>query len=393
MRFEPLAAGLAVLILSAAAPLAQEKPAAPSLAPAVTVARAAEREVVERAVVTGTLVPREEVLVAPEIEGLRITEILVEEGAVVRQGDVLARLSRDIIEATLAQNAASITRAEAAIAQAKSQIVQAEAAQVEAQQALERARALLKSGNTTEVQLEQRVSAARSAEGRLSAARNGLGMAEAELRSAVAQKQESDVRLARTDIRAPRAGIVSRKTARLGAAASASAEPLFRIIAEAEIELEGEVTETQIGRIREGAPAQVTVENGRVVEGRVRNVFPEIDRATRLGKVRIALPKDAPLRIGAFARGTVELARRTGIAVPIASVIYGADGPAVQVVVDNKVQARRVRTGLASDGFVQVEEGVAAGDLVVAKAGSFLRDGDTVRPVVADKTARAEGAQ
>ena len=119
------------------------------------------------------------------------------------------------------------------------------------------------------------------------------------------------------------------------------------------------------------------VENGRVVEGRVRNVFPEIDRATRLGKVRIALPKEAPLRIGAFARGTVELARRTGIAVPIASVIYGTDGPAVQVVVDNKVQARRVRPGLASDGFVQVEEGVAAGDLVVAKAGSFLRDGDT----------------
>jgi HlyD family secretion protein len=393
MRFSPLAAGLAVLILSAAPLLAQEKPAAPSLAPAVTVVRAAEREVVERAVVTGTLVPRDEVLVAPEIEGLRITEILVEEGAVVRQGDVLARLSRDIIEATLAQNAASITRAEAAIAQAKSQIVQAEAAQVEAQQALERARALLKSGNTTEVQLEQRVSAARSAEGRLSAARNGLGMAEAELRSALAQKQENEVRLARTDIRAPRAGIVSRKTARLGAAATASAEPLFRIIAEAEIELEGEVTETQIGRIREGAPAQVTVENGRVVEGRVRNVFPEIDRATRLGKVRIALPKEAPLRIGAFARGTVELARRTGIAVPIASVIYGADGPAVQVVVDNKVQARRVRPGLASDGFVQVEEGVAAGDLVVAKAGSFLRDGDTVRPVLADKTARAEGAQ
>ena len=82
-------------------------PATPSLAPAVTVVRAAEREVVERAVVTGTLMPREEILVSPEVEGLRITEVLVEEGASVKQGDVLARLSRDILEATLAQNAAA----------------------------------------------------------------------------------------------------------------------------------------------------------------------------------------------------------------------------------------------------------------------------------------------
>src|SRR5215207_1159575 len=72
-----------------------------SLAPTVTVTRAAEREVVERAIVTGTLIPRQEVLVAPEIEGLRVTEVLVEEGDSVAQGQVLARLSRDLLETTL----------------------------------------------------------------------------------------------------------------------------------------------------------------------------------------------------------------------------------------------------------------------------------------------------
>jgi HlyD family secretion protein len=145
-----MAAAVAAFGLAASAALAEEAaPAAPSLAPAVTVVRAAERELVERAIVTGTLVPREEVLVAPEVEGLRITEVLVEEGAVVKQGQVLARLSRDILDATLAQNTAALARAEAAIAQAQSQIVQAEAAQTEAAQALERARALMRSGNTT----------------------------------------------------------------------------------------------------------------------------------------------------------------------------------------------------------------------------------------------------
>jgi RND family efflux transporter MFP subunit len=384
---------LAVLTaLSLAWPLsasAQQAPA-PSLAPAVSVVRAAEREVVERAIVTGTLVPRDEILVAPEVEGLRITEVLVEEGAQVHQGQVLARLSRDILETTLAQNAATVTRTEAAIAQARNQIIQAEAAQTEAAQALERTRSLIRSGNATEVQLEQRVSAARAAEGRLAAAQDGLRIAEAERRSAEAAKREIEVRLARTEIRAPEAGIVSRKTARVGATATASGDPLFRIIARGEIELEGEVTETQILRIRQGATAVVSFDQTRTINGRVRNVFPEVDRATRLGKVRISVGVDPSLRIGAFARGTIEIARRTGVAVPTASVIYGAQGATVQVVANDRVEARRVRTGLSAEGYVEVQEGVSAGELVVAKAGSFLRDGDVVRPVMAEQTAKAQ---
>lgn len=392
-RLSFVLAAAATLVLPLSGLAAETPAAAPNLAPAVTVVRAADREIVERAIVTGTLVPREEVLVAPEVEGLRVTEVLVEEGAVVGQGDVLARLSRDILETTLAQNGAAVTRAQAAIAQANSQIIQAEAAQVEAQQALERTRALIRGGNATEVQLEQRVSAARAAEGRLAAARDGLRMAEAELRSSEAQRQETQVRLARTEIKAPRGGIVSRKNVRLGATATAVGDPLFRIIADGEIELEGEVTETQIGRIRAGAPALVTVDQNRPVEGRVRNVFPEVDRATRLGTVRISLTKDAPIRIGSFARGTVELARRTGVAIPTASVLYGQEGATVQVVQGDKVQSRRVKVGLSADSFVQIESGIGVGDLVVAKAGSFLRDGDTVRPILNDKTAQAEGAQ
>jgi len=75
------------------------------LAPVVTVAHAIARELVERVVVTGTLVPRDEVLVTPEVEGLRITELLVEEGAVIQQGQVLARLSRDTWRRSLPKTA------------------------------------------------------------------------------------------------------------------------------------------------------------------------------------------------------------------------------------------------------------------------------------------------
>jgi len=360
-------------------------------APAVSVTRTAEREITERAVVTGTLVPREEVLVAPELEGLRITDVLVEEGDAVTKGQVLARLATDLLETELARNTASFNRAEAGVAQARSQIVQAEAAQVEAAQALERTRSLIKGGNTTEAQLEQRVSAARAAEGRLAAARDGLRIAEAERQSEEAQKREIQVRLVRAAIKAPQAGIISRKNAKVGATATASGDPLFRIIANGEIELEGEVTETQLVRLREGAPAQVSIDQGRTIEGRVRNISPEVDRTTRLGRVRVALPRDPALRIGAFARGTVELAQTTGVAVPLSAVIYSAKGAAVQVVVDERIETRQVRTGLSADGFIQVE-GVSTGDLVVTRAGSFLRDGDVVRPVLAE-SAQAEGAR
>ena len=376
-----LAAGPALAQAPAQAQTPASVPAAPP--PAVTVVRAAEREIVERAVVTGTVVPRDEILVAPEIEGFRITHVLAEEGDRVERGQVLARLDRDLLDAQRAQNAASIAKAEAGIAQARSQIIQGEAAYLEATQSLDRARSLMKSGNFTEAVLEQRVSLARSGEAKLAASRQGLTMAEAERAQAGAQGREIALRLARTEIRAPEAGIVSRRTARVGAAATAVGEPLFRLIARGEVELEGEVTDVQLARMRPGAPAIIALDAERRIEGRVRVVYPEIDRATRLGKVRIALPADSGLRIGAFARGSVEVARRGGTAVPITSVVYAPGGGATVLAVrDDRVELRRVTTGLQAEGFIEVRGGVEAGEPVVAGAGSFLRDGDRVRPIL-----------
>ncbi|MEA1831613.1 efflux RND transporter periplasmic adaptor subunit [Methylobacterium durans] len=391
-RLPVFLAALAPLLLPlAAAPAAAAEvasvPSAESLAPAVTVVPAEDREIVERAIVTGTLVPRDEILVSPEIEGHRITELLVEEGDRVAQGQVLARLSREMIETQEAANLAAIARAEAAIVQARSQIVQAEAAQTEARQSLERAQTLIRTGNATAVTLEQRVSTAQGAEGKLAAARGGLQAAEADLATAKAQAAEIALRRARTEIRAPEAGIVNRRTARVGATATAVGEPLFRLIARGEIELEGEVPETVMPRLHVGDAAALDLDEGRKLAGRVRRVYPEVDRMTRLGKVRISLKDDPALRIGAFARGTVEVARRRGIAVPVSSLLFASDGGAsVLVVRDGRVEARPVTTGLSAEGFTEVRGTLAADEAVVARAGSFLRDGDRVRAVAPEGT-------
>ncbi|GJD43870.1 Multidrug resistance protein MdtE [Methylobacterium cerastii] len=393
-------AGLAAVLCAGAAPAdAVETAAVPeaqAIAPAISVVPAETREIVERAVITGTLVPRDEILVSPEIEGFRIIQLLVEEGDRVAAGQVLARLSTEMIATQEASNVAAIARAEAAIVQAKSQIVQAEAAQTEARLSLERAQTLIKTGNGTAAILEQRVSAAQGADGRLASARGGLQASEADLATAKAAGTEIALRRARTAIRAPEAGIVNRRTARVGGTATAVGEPLFRLIARGEIELEGEVPETWLPRIMVGDPARLDLEDGRQIVGKVRRVYPEVDRTTRLGKVRIALGDDPALRIGAFGRGTVEVARRTGVAVPVSSLLFSADGSAgVLVAKDGRVEARKVMPGLSAAGFSEIRSGLSAGEAVVARAGSFLRDGDRVRAVppeavtpLADATAR-----
>ena len=382
LRIAGLAGFLSVTAMPAGAVETAAVPEAEVIAPAISVVPAETREIVERAVITGTLVPRDEILVSPEIEGFRIIALLAEEGDRVAAGQVLARLSTEMIATQEASNAAAIARAEAAIVQARSQIVQAEAAQTEARLSLERAQTLIKTGNGTAAILEQRVSAAQGADGRLAAARGGLQASEADLATARAAGAEIALRRARTAIRAPEAGIVNRRTARVGGTATAVGEPLFRLIARGEIELEGEVPETWLPRIKVGDPARLDLEGGRQIDGKVRRVYPEVDRLTRLGKVRIALGDDPALRIGAFGRGTVEVARRTGVAVPVASLLFAADGSAgVLVAKDGRVEARKVVPGLSAAGFSEIRSGLSAGDAVVARAGSFLRDGDRVRAV------------
>lgn len=268
-----------------------ENPVAPpkaSLAPVVSVIEARQREIVESVVVSGTLVPRNEILISPEIDGYRVTELLVEEGASVERGQLLARLSRDLIDRQLAQQSALIDKAAAAVPQAQNNIEDVEAAETEARLGFERAQQLMKSGNATAVVMENRTAALRQNQSRLAFARNGLDMAKADLAQAQAVRNELELRLTRTEIRAPEAGVISRRNARVGMTASSSAEPLFRTIARGEIELEGEIVETKLPMLRESSAAWIELGDGSRIDGRVRAIYPEVDKVSRLGKVRIS---------------------------------------------------------------------------------------------------------
>jgi RND family efflux transporter MFP subunit len=358
------------------APVATPKP------PSVSVTTAESGTLAETILLTGTLVARDEVMVGAEIDGLAITELLAEEGDKVARGQVLARLSRDMLDAQLAQNAASISRAVAGIAQAKNQIAEAEATARQTDAAFARARALVASGNTTTVNLAQREAASLVARARVLVAEDALRLAQSDKELAEAQRREIQVRLARTEIKAPAAGTISRREAKLGALVSSAAEPLFRIIGAGTIEVEADVPEMSLARLRVGQNALVRPAGiDEPIPARVRLVSPEVNRTSRLGRVRLAVNPVPGLAVGAFARGTVEVDRRDGTLVPLSSVLYRPEGAIIQVVRDGIVETRSVTVGLKADGKAEIRKGIAPGEQVIAISGTFVRDGDRVTPV------------
>jgi HlyD family secretion protein len=82
-------------------------------------------------------------------------------------------------------------------------------------------------------------------------------------------------------------------------------------------------------------------------------------------------------------RAMIKTGQSCGVAVPLTAVLYGNGGTVVQVIRRARVETKRVEVGLMSGGQVEIREGLVEGDIVVARAGALLREGDPVRPVTA----------
>ena len=120
------------------------------------------------------------------------------------------------------------------------------------------------------------------------------------------------------------------------------------------------------------------------VDGKVRRIAPTIEPSVQLGQVYIALNNsNKRILVNASGRALIKTGQSCNVAVPLTAVQYGTAGTVVQVVKRSRIETRRVETGLMSGGQIEIKEGLAEGDDVVARAGALLREGDTVRPVTA----------
>jgi HlyD family secretion protein len=190
-------------------------------------------------------------------------------------------------------------------------------------------------------------------------------------------------------IQAPAAGVISSRAAVVGTLVSGRAEPLFRIAAKGEMELVADVPVKKLAAIAPDQPAKIEMIGIGEMPGRVRLISTAINPTTQLGQVRLFIGSDPRLRAGVFGRATIEVGRRCGAAVPLSAVLYGQGGAVIQAVRDGRIETRRVTVGLIAKGQAEIREGLSEGDMVVARAGAFVRDGDRVKTVTAtDPSAR-----
>jgi multidrug efflux pump subunit AcrA (membrane-fusion protein) len=189
-------------------------------------------------------------------------------------------------------------------------------------------------------------------------------------------------------VQAPVAGLVSGSTAVIGAIASGKGEALFSIIPRSEFDLVGLVPARDLSKLAVNQTARIRIIGAGEAEGRVRRVAATVEPNSQLGQVLVALNSSRRLLVNSSARAMIKTGQSCGVSVPLTAILYGSAGTVVQVVRRDRVETRRVEVGLMSAGQVEIRQGLVEGDIVVARAGALLREGDAVRPITAGTDAK-----
>ncbi|SFB32758.1 RND family efflux transporter, MFP subunit [Rhizobium sp. NFR07] len=357
----------------------------------VTVVVARQGAVTEKIPVVGSLAAREEVDVHPLVQGQAIEKILAEVGQSVQKGQPLAIIDTTEAVMLLDKNAISILRARAAMQVEMSRLDVASVAETQARRVLERSRALQPRGAVSQQVLDEHENAHARALAELGLARQSVALAEADMELVARERREIELTIERSTVRAPEAGLVLRRTARIGAMTSGSAAPLFVIARDAVVEFVAQVTETSFLRLGEGMRAEINLFGYEgSLGGTVRLNAAGLDAATRSGEVRVELDETSGLKPGAFARGTINASARRNILLPGSAVKTAGGRSNILVVRDGVIDLRQVTTGARQDGLVEIVDGVSDGEMVVLKSGGFLKAEDRVRPLVAASGRPAE---
>jgi HlyD family secretion protein len=165
--------------------------------------------------------------------------------------------------------------------------------------------------------------------------------------------------------------------------ASAKGEALFSIIARGEFDLVGMVPTRDIQKLQVNQTARIKVIGAGEVDGKVRRLSTTVEPNSQLAQVYLGVTTNRRLLVNSSGRAQIKTGQSCGVSVPLTAILYGSAGTVVQVVRRARVETRRVETGLMSAGQVEITSGVAEGDIVVARAGALLREGDPVRAVTA----------
>lgn len=338
---------------------ARKDDTAPKPALTVTAVRPSQVRLPITLSANGNVTAWQEAIIGSESNGLQLTEVRVNVGDVVRRGQVLARFS--------------VATTQADVAQARAALMEAEANAADAKNNAERARTLQSTGALSTQQINQYLTTEQTAKAKAEAARATLAV--------------QQVRLQQTQVVAPDNGVISARSATVGAVVGAGTE-LFRLIRQGRLEWRAEVTSTELGRIAGGTPVVITAANGTQVKGKVRMIAPTVDLQNRFALVYVdLLPAAAgvpPVRAGMFASGEFELGTSAAITVPQQAVVI-RDGFSYvfRLNADHRVTRMKIEPGRRVGDRIEVTQGIAPDATVVVSGAGFLNDGDLVNVVPA----------
>lgn len=313
----------------------------------------------------GNIAAWQEAIIGSELSGQRLAEVLVDVGDRVERGQALARFARESIAADLAQERASLEEARAKLLEAEANVA--------------RLNGLSASGALSEQQKNAYLTAQ-------------LG-ASASVKSAQARVEMQQIRMQQTNVVAPDAGVISARSATLGAVPG-QGEELFRMIRQNRLEWRAEVPAEDLLRIQPGQPVKLQVAGGGLVEGTVRIAAPAIDATTRNAIVYVDLPVGSAARAGSFASGEFQIGESAAQTVPSSAVVT-RDGFSYVFRIDEeqRVHRTRVEVGRRQDGRIEILSGVEAETLLVDQGAGFLADGDTVQVVSTPALAAAPSSR
>ena len=350
-----LAAGTTTTLVVRAADDKAAATVAPKAALTVTAVQPLRGSLPLAVVANGNVAAWQEAVVGAEAAGLRLAEVRVNVGDRVKRGQVLASFAADMPQAELAQARAALTEAEATLSEASANA--------------QRARDLQASGALSAQQINQYLTAERTAAARLDALRAGFKL--------------QQLRLAQTQVLAPDDGVISARAATVGAVVGAGQE-LFRLIRQGRLEWRAEVSSSDLAALQPGMAVRLTPAGGATVDGRLRVVAPTVDAATRNGLVYVDLPQPGTARAGMFARGEFMIGSSPALTLPQGAVLL-RDGFSYvfQLGAESKVQQVKVSVGRRLGERIEITGGLDSTARVVASGAGFLGDGDSVRVVEA----------
>lgn len=342
-----------MLVLGAAGCKGKEPPQATEAPAVLTVSTqpVATRQIERTLSLTGSVAAWEQLPIMPAANGLKIVEVLAEEGDMVQQGQLLAKLD----DATL----------RAQLAQAKARLATARAQRASAEDLYQRFAALAEEGGVSASDLFAR--------------RTAVETSAAQVAEAEAAISNFEALLAQTRVTAPTAGLVLKRDALLGDVSTVG-RALFTLARDQRLEVEALVPETDLGRVKPGQPVKVTSDArpGLEATGTVRQISPSLDASSRQATVEIDLPKGSDFQPGMFVRAALDLGSQEAIAVPANAVIAKEGGSEVFVLDGEIARARKVTTGAREGDWVAVLEGLKRGETLITAGAGFLKDGDKV---------------